>query len=485
VASTFRPGPGDRVVRRPRKAEIAPIRAHIEPRRVPIRGATSPMVLVYSFLGVAVAGALLLSMPAMNSTHHFISPIETFFTSVSAMTGTGLVVSDTRESFTGLGQAVIAGLIFVGGLGFMTGAAALLFLTGRRSSLQGRVVIGAGLDDSRLGRVAALARNIVLMATVLQILGAVLIFVRWYLVGPIWQGLSFGEAIWQSVFTSISSFNNAGFDIIPDDVVGGSSLIGLASDTPTLVIIGALILAGSTSYAVLANVVTTRGWRRLTLDTKAVLVGIGIMLFIGFVAFLAAEWSNPNTIGDEPVTGKLTHSAFHTVNRTAGFSTVDYGQLRASNTAVTSALMFIGGVSASTAAGIKVNTLMVIAVATYAILGGRQRVSIFGRVIPGVNVMRAFTVGATGTLAIVMLIMALFVVQPDLDYKSAVFEIISAFGTVGWSEGITPRLNEPALVVVSVAMFVGRFGPLTIALFMAGREKDDLVRYPTERIRIG
>jgi len=104
---------------------------------------------------------------------------------------------------------------------------------------------------------------------------------------------------------------------------------------------------------------------------------------------------------------------------------------------------------------------------------------------PGVNVMRAFTVGATGTLAIVMLIMALFVVQPDLDYKSAVFEIISAFGTVGWSEGITPRLNEPALVVVSVAMFVGRFGPLTIALFMAGREKDDLVRYPTERIRIG
>jgi len=477
--------PGDRVVRRPLSSEMSPIATHIEHRRVPVRGATSPMVLVYSFFAVAVVGALLLSMPAMNSTHHFLSPIETFFTSVSAMTGTGLVVSDTREAFTGAGQAVIAGLIFVGGLGFMTGAAALLFLTGRRSSLQARLVIGAGLDDSRLGRVATLAKDIILMAVVVQILGAVFIFTRWYLFGPAWEGLSLGGAVWQAVFTSISSFNNAGFDIIPDEVVGGSSLVGFANDIPTLVIVGLLILAGSTSYAVLANITRMRGWRRLNLDSKLVLIGIGLMLTIGFVSFLVTEWNNAATIGNESLGGKLAHSTFHTVNRTSGFSTVDYGQLESANTSVTSGLMFVGGVSASTAAGIKVNTLMVIGIATYAILAGRRRVNVFGREIPRVNVMRAFTVGAAGALGVLVLVVALFTVQPELEYKSAFFEIISAFGTVGWSTGVTSQLNDAALIVVSITMFVGRFGPLTIALFMAGREIDPIVQYPQQRVRIG
>ncbi|MDG0865768.1 hypothetical protein GKN94_07555 [Candidatus Lucifugimonas marina] len=477
--------PGDKVIRRPSSSELSPIATHIEHRRVPIRGATSPMVLVYSFFAVAVVGALLLSMPAMNSTHHFLSPIETFFTSVSAMTGTGLVVSDTREAFTGLGQAVIAGLIFVGGLGFMTGAAALLFLMGRRSSMQARLVIGAGLDDSRLGRVATLAKGIILMAVLVQLAGAVFLFVRWYLVGPAWEGLSVGEAIWQSIFTSVSSFNNAGFDIIPDELAGGSSLTGFANDIPTLLIIGVLILAGSTSYAVLANVTRVRGWRKLTLDTKLVLLGIGLMLLIGFLAFLISEWNNPRTIGDETLAGKLTQSTFHSVNRTSGFSTVDYGQLDSANTSVTTGLMFVGGVSASTAAGIKVNTLMVIGVATYAMLGGRQRAKIFGREIPRINVMRAFTVGAAGAAAVLILVIALFTVQPELEYKMAVFEIISAFGTVGWSAGITSSLNDAALTVVSMTMFVGRFGPLTIALFMAGRERESLVKYPQERVRIG
>ena len=147
--------------------------------------------------------------------------------------------------------------------------------------------------------------------------------------------------------------------------------------------------------------------------------------------------------------------------------------------------MFIGGVSASTAAGIKVNTLMVIAVASYAILSGRQRVSVFGREIPRLNVQRAFAVAVAGVMTVSFLVIALFVVQPELDFKTGVFEIISAFGTVGWSAGATPRLNEAAQIVVAVAMFVGRFGPLTIALFMAGWEHPSLTKFPQERVRIG
>jgi Trk-type K+ transport system membrane component len=528
---------------------MSPVHAHVERREVSVRGPTSPMMLVYSFFAVAAVGALLLSLPIANSHHEFMSPITTFFTSVSAMTGTGLIVVDTRETWTGFGQGVLAALIFIGGLGFMTGAAFLLFITGRRSSLQGRLVVGAGLDDNRLGTIAALARNIILMAIVVQIIGAIFIFVRWYLVAPIWQGMTLADGLWQSVFTSISAFNNAGFEILPDDLVGGDALIGLGRDIPTLVIIGVMILAGSTSYATLNNVIEIRGWhkralgskrmfvgigvatvlgigifvtligvnrdlqslrifglivvtlsasyaafayvirirrwRHLTLDTKLVLVGIGVMLLIGFVSFMSLEWNNAATIGNESVRSKITQGAFHTVNRTAGFSTIDYGNLHSANLSVTEGLMFVGGASASTAAGIKVNTFMVIVVASFAIFSGRQRTTVFGREIPRVNVQRAMAVGASASAGVLILIVALFIVQPGLDFRTGVFEIISAFGTVGWSAGATSHLNEGAQIVLSITMFTGRFGPLTIALFMAGREKQEPIRYASERIRIG
>jgi trk system potassium uptake protein TrkH len=443
------------------------------------------MMLVYSFFAVAAIGALLLSLPYASTESEFTSLITTFFTSVSAMTGTGLIVVDTREAWSAFGETVLAALIFMGGLGFMTGAAFLLFITGRRSSLQGRLVVGAGLDDNRLGTIASLARNIVLMAIVVQIIGAVVIFVRFYLLGPIWPGMTLGEGLWQSVFTSISAFNNSGFEILPDELVGGTSLIGLGGDIPTLAIIGVMILLGSSSYVVLANMVAIRGWRRLTLDTKLVLVGIGVMLLIGLVAFLALEWSNPETIGEEGVRSKVTQGVFHTVNRTAGFSTLDYGELHAANLTVTQGLMFVGGTSASTAAGIKVSTFMVVVIASFAIFSGRTRTTVFGREIPRGNVQRALAVAATAAGAVVVLIVALFIVQPGLDFRTGVFEIISAFGTVGWSAGATSDLNQPAQVVVAITMFTGRFGPLTIALFMAGREREDPIRFATERIRIG
>ncbi|MBT3995860.1 MAG: hypothetical protein HOF01_08680, partial [Chloroflexi bacterium] len=384
---------------------------------------------------------------------------------------------------------------------------------------------------------------------IVQIIGAIFIFVRWYIVSPIWEGMTLSEGVWQSIFTSISSFNNAGFDILPDELVGGGSLIGLSRDIPTLLIIGAMILIGSTSYATLGNVVEIRGWHRralgskrvlvgtgvlaviilgafatliginsdlqslrilgliiltisasyaafayvirirrwriLTLDTKLVLVGIGVMLVIGFVSFISLEWSNAGTIGNESVRSKVTQGVFHTVNRTAGFSTIDYGEMHTANLSVTEGLMFVGGVSASTAAGIKVSTLMVIVLASFAIFSGRQRTTVFGREIPRVNVQRAFAVGSTAAAAVLVLVVALFIVQPDLDFRTGVFEIISAFGPVGWSAGATSQLNEGAQLVLSLTMFTGRFGPITIALFMAGREREDSIRYATERIRIG
>ena len=534
---------------------MAPVRSRVERREVSVRGPTSPMMLVYSFFAVALVGAILLSLPVANSSGEFMSPIGTFFTSVSAITGTGLIIVDTREHWTAFGETVLAVLIFIGGLGFMTGAAFLLVITGRRSSLQGRLVVGAGLDDNRLGTIASLARNIILMAIIVQIIGAILIFIRLYVVAPMWDGMTLGEGLWQSVFTSISAFNNAGFEILPDKYVGGTSLTGLSHDIPTLTIIGVMILIGATSYATLANVIDVRGlrgwqpsndrpnrsnkrlyvssmailitigillviastnndqsslrmagitlitvaasgaalgylvriksWRQLTLDSKLVLVGTGIMLLIGLIAFMTFEWNNSKTIGDEPVQRKISQAFFHTVNRTAGFSTLDYGSLHSANLSVTEGMMFVGGASASVASGIKVNTFMVILVSAYAIFSGRERTRVFGREIPRVNVHRAMAVGATATGAMSIAIIALFAVQPDIDFRTGVFEIVSAFGTVGWSAGATPHLNDAAKIVVSITMFAGRFGPITLALFMAGREQQEKIRYATERVRVG
>jgi trk system potassium uptake protein TrkH len=190
-------------------------------------------------------------------------------------------------------------------------------------------------------------------------------------------------------------------------------------------------------------------------------------------------------MGDESVRSKLTQGVFHTVNRTAGFSTFDYGQMHTADLAVTEGLMLVGGVSASTAGGIKVSTFLIIVLASFAIFSGRQRTTVFGREIPRVNVQRAMAVGATAALAVLLLTVALFVVQPGLDFRTGVFEIVSAFGTVGWSAGATSNLNEGAQVVLSITMFTGRFGPITLALFMAGRERQDRIRYASERIRIG
>lgn len=443
------------------------------------------MILVYSFFAVIMIGALLLALPIASESGDFTSPIDAVFTATSAITGTGLVVVDTADAWSPFGEAVIAFLIFLGGLGFMTGAAFLLIIVGQRLGLQGQLLVGAGLGETRLGAIASLARNITIMAVAAQVIGAVFIFLRWYVAGPIWEGLSLGEAVWQSVFTSISAFNNSGFEIIPDRIVGGPSLVGFAGDIPTLTIIGVLILLGSTSYATLADVVVRRSWRRLRLDSKFVLLGIGVTLLIGFVSFMVAEWSNPGTIGNYDVGDKITQSVFHTVNRTSGFSTVDYGELHPSNLTVTEGLMFVGGASASTAAGIKVNTLMIIVFASISIFRGRGRTKAFGREIPRVIVQRAMTVGVSAAATVLVLIVALFAVQPGLDFRTGMFEVVSAFGTTGWSAGATPNLNPAARLVIAAAMFIGRFGPLTIALFMSGPERVDPYRYAQERVRVG
>ncbi len=477
--------PGDSVVRRPRQQEIAPTTVRVEPRRYSVRGARSPMTLVYSFLAFVVLGAILLMMPFSSEDGSFTSPIDALFTATSAATGAGLVLFDTDATWSFIGEIEIAVLIFVGGLGFMTGAVVLIFIVGQRVGLEGQLLLSAGLGESQLEFITRLARRIILMAIVVQLLGSGLIFLRWYVFGTAWPGLTASDAVWQSIFTAISGFNNAGFDLIPDEAAGGASIVGFGDDHVTLAILGILMTIGSISYTSFSDALRNRRWSKLRLDSKLVFSGTALMLLVAFASFIAAEWSNPSTIGDASVGSKISRSAFHAANKGAGFSVVNYGEAHDSTIVAAEAVMFVGGATATTTSGIKVNTLMVLIFAGLAVTRGQTSTNAFGRRISEIIVRRAFGVAITSVIAIFAFTVAVLAVQPGLDQRQAIFEVISAFATNGWSAGATPDLNAPARVIITVAMFIGRFGPLTIALYMSERVQQDNYRFPEENLRIG
>lgn len=448
------------------------------------------MVLIYGFLGVILIGTLLLMLPVSSEG----AELQSFgnrltgalFTATSAVAVTGLVVVDTADAWSRFGQVVILALFFIGGLGFMTGAAFLLMILGQRIGLQGQLLLRTGLGDARLSAVASLVRKIVIFSVLTQAIGALLLFLRWYVFGELWAGITAGEALWQSFFHAVSAFNNAGFDVIPDSIVGGPSLEPFKSDTPLLLIMAALIVIGGLSYFVLADVVSQRRFGRLRLDSKLILVGTFGLLVFGVAVFLSTEWARSDTIGTQNVGEKLSTAFFHSATtRTAGFSTVDYGNISHANNIATQALMFIGGAPTSTAGGIKVGTFIVIMISVVATLRDRRRVNAFGRELSAVIVQRALVVGAVATAMLLALFAALTAVQPELDFRQGLFEVVSAFGTVGLSTGITPELNTGARVVITIAMFLGRFGPLTLALVMAGRESNEPYQLTSERVRIG
>jgi trk system potassium uptake protein TrkH len=438
------------------------------------------MVLAYGFIGVTLIGTLLLMLPVSTDgveLQSFSNRVtKALFTATSAVAVTGLVVVDTAEEWSRFGQAVILVLFFIGGLGFMTGAAFLLMILGQQT----------GLHETRLGAVASFVRKIVIFSVLTQAIGVLLLFLRWYVFGELWAGITAGEALWQSTFHAISAFNNAGFEVMSDSIVGGPSLEPFNSDIPLLLITAALIIIGGLSYFVLADVASQRRFGRLRLDSKLVVIGSLGLLVLGAVVFLSTEWSRPSTIGSQSVGEKLSTGFFHSVTtRTAGFSTVDYGELSRPNNIATQVLMFIGGAPTSTAGGIKVGTFIVIMIAVVATLRGRRRINAFGRELPAVIVQRAMIVGAVATAILIALFAALVTVQPELEFHPALFEVVSAVGTVGLSTGITPELNPAARVVISIAMFLGRLGPLTLVLLMTGRESNESYRLTSEGVRIG
>lgn len=432
--------------------------------------------MVYTFLGFIAIGTLLLMPPFTHLGPGFTPFMTALFTSTSAVTVTGLVVEDTAIYWTRIGQVIILGLIYVGGLGFMTTATFMMILIGQRVTLAQRLLVRESLMINQLGSMVRLTVGIVIVATLIQVVGFLVLFGRFYFLYPL------PEAAWQAVFHSVSSFNGAGFVVFRE----AEQLLAFRGDTLVLGTMAALIFVGALSYLVIIDLVRLRKFSLFTLNTKLVLVMTLALSAISIVGFYLGEYNNVDTLGTLSVTDKLTASIFQGISlRSAGFTITDLDYARTHTNMLTSALMFIGGASASVAGGLKVNTLAIILLSVLTLVRGRHNVSAFGRELPASLVQRAMVLGTVSIAFMFLVVMLLTISESTAQFDEILFEAASAFGTVGLSIGLTPNLSIMGELIIIVTMFIGKLGPLTIGLTMAQRTERDLYRYPHERVTIG
>ena len=452
-------------------------RREVSPSRLREGFAGNPArAIALAFLLVIGLGALLLMLPAASADGSATSPMTALFTAVSAVCVTGLVVVDTATYWSGFGQAVILGLIQIGGLGILTGTSLAFLALTRRLGFRGRLMTGVERqqnDQSQLRQVLLVAVGVTVAVEALAWLSITLRLLS--------DGYSPAGAIWRGLFHSVSAFNNAGFALWSDNMVG------FRTDAWMLMTIAVATIAGGLGVPVWQDLrrVGRRRWSRYSLHSRITLSGTVVLLVIGFVAIAVIEWTNSGTLGAEATGDRVLGAFFASVQpRTAGFNAMDYGEVRVETLLVTQTLMLIGGGSASTAGGLKVGTFVVLMLVVWAEARGRDEVVAYGRSIPAAVLRRAFAIGFLALVAVslgTLVIAATSTFEPE----EAFFESVSAFATVGLSTGLTPELGTAGQLTCIVLMFAGRVGLVTVALALAFRERERRFTHPEGRPLIG
>jgi trk system potassium uptake protein len=469
----YRHRPGDRIYRVPRMITQRITLPKIRP--IKRKFGISLLSFVYGFAAMIAAGTLLLMLPFSSNSYQYTSFIDCLFTATSAVCVTGLVVVDTLDHWSFIGQIVILVMVQLGGLGFMISTTILLIALGRKIGLHERILVKESVGLSQLGGVIRLARNMVLFTFLMEAAGAAVFYIRFS------SQNEQPAAIWKSIFQSVSAFNNAGFDLFG----GFRSLSGYSGDYLFLLTTSILIILGGISFVVINNLFQSRGLHHSSVDTKLVLLISFILLAAGALVVLFTEYANPQTLGNMPLPIKILNAFFQSVtSRTAGFNVLNIGVLTVYTLFFTMILMFIGGAAGSTAGGIKVNTIGLIVATIWGTIKGREHPGAFGREFPLEQIYRALTLLV---LCLVIVSVAFFILSITESFKSIniLFEAVSAFGTVGLSTGITPQLSIAGKVVIIILMFVGRLGPLTLTMSLATNKQITKYRYPVDSVRIG
>ncbi|MFC7014400.1 TrkH family potassium uptake protein [Streptomyces viridiviolaceus] len=435
--------------------------------------------VVLAFALVVVLGAALLMVPAAAEPGKDTGVLTALFTATGAVSG-GLSIVGTGSHWSGFGESIVLALIQVGGFGIMTLASLLaLFVSGRlgmRTQLTTQAERSGGTGDIR-----RLVLGVASTTLAIELVTAVLIAVRFHL----GHGLAAWNAVYHGIFYGISAFNNAGFGLRDDN------LVGYANDPWIVLPIAVASVLGALGFPVLLELLRnrpgTRGAtrRRWSLHTRLTLFTSAVLLAVGTVMTCALEWSNPRTLGSVDWGDKLLNGFFTAASaRTAGFNTVDTGAMEPATLLGICVLMFIGGGSAGTAGGIKVTTFAVLGAAILAEVRGHADTDIMGRRLSAPTLRQALTVALMGVGLVIAGTLVLLTVTEE-QAEAVLFEAVSAFGTVGLSTGITADLPAAGRLTVIVLMFVGRVGPITLASALALRQRDRRYTLPEERPVIG
>ena len=434
-------------------------------------------IVPLAFLGAIAIGTALMMLPAARADPGHAPFVTALFTAASAVCVTGLAVVDTASYWSTFGEIMITVLSQVGGIGIMTMATLLGLVVSRRLGLSSRLLAQAesgGLTGENIrGVLLRVAGVLVAVEAVI----AVVLALRFGL----HYDYPWGRALYEAVFHSVQAVNNAGFALYPD------SLVRFVADPWICVPLGVGVLFGAVGFPVLFELF--RQWRRpgaWSTHTRLTVWGTLGFTVGGFLMFLVFEWRNPGTLGPLDVGGKVLAAFTQDVmTRSGGFNSIDLGRLNEETIAVTTGLMFIGGGSASTAGGIKLTTFLLLAFVIWAELRGEPDVVIRRRRIAEQTQRQAITIALLGVALVAGGTLALIWLADGVPLDRAVFEVTSAFATVGLSTGITPTLPEPAQVVLVILMYVGRVGTIAVGTAIALNTRRRKYRYPEERPIVG
>jgi len=463
-------------------AQLARIVAHLTSRRPGDDsrwrlGLGNPgRTVVAGFAAGLVVGTVLLMLPVARTGPGGATPLEALFTATSALCVTGLAVVDTATYWTPFGQVTILALIQVGGFGIMTLASLLGLLISRRLGLGSRIVAAAETKSVGLGDVRTVLLGVAKISLTVEAVTALVLTVR-FATGydhPV------GTSLWLGVFHAVSAFNNAGFALFSDN------LVGFAADPWICLPIAVAVILGGLGFPVIMELLRRRTRpRRWSVHTRLTLLMTAVLLVGGTVFMTVAEWGNPGTLGALDPAGRLLAGFFQAVMpRTAGFNSVDIGSMNTGTLLGTDVLMFIGGGSAGTAGGIKVGTFAVLLVAIVAELRAAPDAEIFDRRLSPTAVRQALAVALLSVAAVVASTITIAMTS-TYTLDQILYEVVSAFATVGLSTGITADLSPGHQLILVVLMFAGRLGPVTLASALVLREKNRLFRRPEGRPLIG
>jgi len=430
-----------------------------------------PSLLALSFVVLIAIGTVLLKTPLAH--HGDLSWLDALFTASSGVSITGLTTIDVGTQLTVFGQLVLLVLMQLGGIGIMTFAALTFLLLGGRMGLGYQQLVSDAMNQTQPRDLFWLLRRICIFVLATEAVGMLLFALYWVPQHGWLDGLYF------SFFHAISAFNNVGFTLWPD------SLVGSRHSVIIIMVTSAMIVAGGLGFTVVNDCWKQRRWHSLSLHSKLTLIGTAGLLVGGMVLFTAIEWHNAGTLGELSVSDKLLNGWFlSVVPRTSGFSSVDITQFANASIVILVAFMFIGAGTNSTGGGIKVSTMMVLLLATKSFLTGKQRPVIFERTISYEAVYKALAVSFISLLMVVLGLFLITLTDPQFSLTTLLVEVVSALSTTGHSFGVTSQLSPGGQLILIVLMFLGRLGPLTMA-FVLTKAKTAPIDYVEGEVHIG